>query len=84
MFAQGHAIDLILLVLGIEFIVLVHRQRWSARAATLRLLPGALMVLAVRAAVTGAGWPWIALALTASLPVHLADLRFGAPLRRDI
>jgi uncharacterized membrane protein YeaQ/YmgE (transglycosylase-associated protein family) len=36
---------------------------------------GALILLAARAAITGADWPMIALPLALSFPVHLADLR---------
>ena len=61
---------------------LVRGCDWRFGAALLRLLPGALMILALRAALTGAGWPWIALALACSFPAHLADLMAGKP-RRD-
>jgi hypothetical protein len=38
------------------------------------------MMLGLRAALVGASWPWIALPLAASFPVHLVDLlRRGAP-----
>jgi hypothetical protein len=55
--------------------VLTRWYGWGGRAAALRLLPGALMLLALRAALLGLCWPWIALALAASFPAHLADLR---------
>ena len=58
----------------VEWLVLTRGRGWRGLDAALRLLPGALMLLALRAALTGAGWPWIALALAASFPVHLADL----------
>ncbi|MET3827605.1 MULTISPECIES: hypothetical protein [Sphingomonas] len=58
----------------VEWVVLTQRLKWTVRAATLRLLPGAMMLLALRAALTGLAWPWIALALAASFPAHLADL----------
>lgn len=74
LFASGHAVDIVLAVILLEAIVLVARGRPVVGVA-LALLPGALMLLAVRAALTGAGWPWIALALAASFPVHLLDLR---------
>jgi hypothetical protein len=61
-------------VLLVEGGWLTRQRRWRARDAALRLAPGALMVLAVRFALTGLAWPWIALALAASFPVHLADL----------
>lgn len=63
-----------LVVLTIEFAWLVRARRWSATTALLRLLPGALMMVALRLALTDATWPWIALALAASFPAHLADL----------
>lgn len=74
LFAQGHAVDVILLVMAGELAWLWRVSRWTASAATLRLLPGALMLLALRAALTGMTWPWIAVALLLSFPAHLADL----------
>lgn len=74
-FASGRAVDLVLLVLAGEFAWLVARGGWRASDAALRLLPGALILLALRAALTGAGWRWTALLLALSLPAHLADLR---------
>ena len=41
----------------------------------LMLLPGLLLMLAIRAALDGAAWPWVPAALAASLLAHLADLR---------
>lgn len=74
LFAQGHAVDLILVILLIEAVWLLRWRGWPALTVALRLLPGACMVLAVRAALTGMGWPWIALTLAASFPLHLADV----------
>ncbi|WP_188446278.1 hypothetical protein [Sphingomonas psychrolutea] len=74
LFGQGHAVDLILGVMLLEWLLLTRGRGWRKGDAALRLLPGALMVLALRAALTGAGWWWIALALAASFPVHLADI----------
>lgn len=53
---------------------LTRWRGWPIPDAVLRLLPGALMLLALRAALTGVTWPWIALALAASFPAHLADV----------
>ena len=39
------------------------------------LLPGLFLMLAIRAALDGAAWPWVPLALAASLIAHLADIR---------
>ncbi|MBA3811885.1 MAG: hypothetical protein H0X27_09670 [Caulobacteraceae bacterium] len=41
----------------------------------LALAPGVCLLLALRATLTGAGWPWIAAFLAASFPVHILDLR---------
>jgi hypothetical protein len=72
--ASGRAIDVMLVVLLIELVWLVVRGR-EPMSVALALLPGALIVIALRGAVTGADWWWIAAPLAASLPVHLADLR---------
>lgn len=77
LFASGHAADLVLAVLALEALLLLRAGRALADVLLL-LLPGALMMLALRAALVGAPWPWIALPLAASFPVHLADL-----VRRD-
>lgn len=75
---SGHLADLILLVMAVEFAVLYWRgrARGLTRAADLlfALGPGACLVLALRAAMTAAGPLWIGAAVTASLPLHLADL----------
>ncbi len=99
LFARGHAADLVLAFMVIEFIWLVRatgaigvraarastdlgltaeakRPRGSrAIDAAFALLPGAAMIVAVRAALTGQAWWWVALPLALSLPLHLADLR---------
>lgn len=73
LFASGHAADVILAALLLEALWLL-RCRWPARTVVAMLLPAALIVLGLRAALTGAGWPWIALPLALSFPAHLADL----------
>ena len=78
LFASGHAADLVLAVMVIELAWLIGRG-WRPVDALLRLGPGALMLIALRAALTGLDWQWIALPLALSFPVHLADLaRRGA------
>lgn len=74
LFTSGHAVDFVLLVIGLEFVWLVNRLRWRASDALLCLGPGALMLLALRAALVGFDWRWIALPLLASFPLNLADL----------
>lgn len=72
-FSSGHAADLVLAVLVLEALLLLRAGRPAIDVALL-LLPGACMMLGLRAALVGASWPWIALPLAASFPVHLADL----------
>ena len=72
LFASGHAVDIVLGVLALEAGWLVWRGRRDALSA---LLPGALILLALRAALTGAPWWAVAGWLMLSLPAHLYDLR---------
>lgn len=74
LYAQGHAIDLILGIVLLEALWLMRWQGWTLRAAAACLLPGVILLLALRAALVGMAWPWIALALVLSFPAHLADL----------
>lgn len=60
--------------MAVELVWLAAAGKWRVADALLRLGPGALMLLALRAALTGLDWRWIALPLLASFPVHLADL----------
>ena len=75
LFGDGHAADVILGVLAIEAAWLHLARRWNLLAILALLGPAALIVLGLRAALTGADWWWIALPLAASLPLHLMDLR---------
>lgn len=74
LFASGHAADLVLGVLLCEaaWLRVAKGWRWGTIAGLLG--PAALIVLGLRAALTGAAWWWIALPLAASLPLHLFDL----------
>ena len=40
----------------------------------LAFAPGVFLLLALRMALTGAGWAWIAVFLAASFPFHIADI----------
>jgi hypothetical protein len=75
---SGQAIDLVLLVIAVEFVGLLFLRRKSWRRAApdlfLALMPGVLLLVALRLALTGSGWEWIALAVAASFPFHIADL----------
>jgi hypothetical protein len=79
LFASGLAVDIALAVIGVEFLVLLFRRpAGSRRVGVLDLIlalgPGACLMLALRAALTGGGALPVALWLTASLPLHLADI----------
>jgi len=41
----------------------------------LALLPGALLLIALRCALTGVKWQWAAAFVTLSRPVHLLDIQ---------
>lgn len=73
-------VDLILVFVALEAVLLVawHR-RTGGGVAPADLLPnlaaGFCLLAALRVALGGAAWPWIALALLGSLIAHLLDLR---------
>lgn len=75
LFASGHAADVILGVLGLEALWLRYARGWRWGAIIGLVGPAVLIVLGLRAALTGASWWWIALPLAASLPLHIIDLR---------
>ena len=79
LFSTGLIADIMLAFMALEAIVLVLYQRKTNRGLTPRavfwmLLPGACLVLAFRAALVGASWQWVALAVSVSLLAHLGYL----------
>jgi len=82
LFDSGRAVDIVLLVMLIELVWLVARGGWRLSDALFRTAPGALMLLALRSALIGSEWRWIALPLLLSFPVHLADLARSTDLAR--
>ncbi len=79
MFSSGRVVDLILLIIAVEFAVLSWRDRRRDLPAAMlglfvSLAPGACLLLALRAALTCASWLWVAGWLILSLPLHIADL----------
>ena len=79
LFTSGRAIDVALLCIAVEIVLLLvirQRTRRGLRPVDLlgQLLAGALLLLGVRCAVTGADYRWTAACLTASFPAHLFDL----------
>lgn len=73
LFSSGHAADIVLFALLCEGFWLASRG-WPLRTLASMLLPAALIVLGLRAALVGASWPWISLPIAASFPIHLADV----------
>jgi len=79
-FSSGHAIDLVLIVLGLETVGFYILWRWrgcgiSPLTQLLIVATGGALLLAARAALTGAGWYWVGFFLIAALAAHLTDLR---------
>ena len=70
-------IDLIIALTMIEAAVLIawRRRPASRMSVPLMLLPGIFLLLAVRAGLAGAAWPWVPAALAAALVAHLLDVR---------
>lgn len=79
LFDSGRAADLVLLALALEAAGLWALRRFAGRGPGLApllpfLLAGAAFALALRAALTGAGWAWVALPLLGAFAAHLWDL----------
>jgi hypothetical protein len=79
LFASGRVVDLIIAFVVLEAILVVAFRRWTGRGPSVGgflacILPGLMLMLALRAALVGADWPWIALCLSAALVGHLTDL----------
>jgi hypothetical protein len=72
LFASGRIIDAILLLTVLEAGFLLWRRRADL---VLTLLSGLGVMVALRLALAGADWRWLALALLASLAAHVADLK---------
>ena len=79
LFASGHVVDVVLLVMLLEAGLLLayrYRTRRGPSAAELLsvLVPGVFLLLALRGALVGAGITSIAACLIAALLAHVADL----------
>ena len=80
LFATGRAADLALLVLALEAAGLAAWRRRGGRGpAPAELagfwIAGAGLLLALRGALRGARWGWVALPLAGAGAAHLADVR---------
>jgi hypothetical protein len=81
LFASGRIVDAILVLTLAEAAFVVWYQRRTGRGPAPgpfvgNLLSGASLLLALRCALGGAWWGWIALCLLGSLMTHLGDLRW--------
>ncbi|MGJ4895318.1 hypothetical protein ACQR2B_09980 [Bradyrhizobium oligotrophicum] len=80
LFRGPHLVDLILAVVAVEFAAVAwiwqrHRRGISPRALFPNLLAGVFLLLALRCALIGAPWFWLAGCLAASGLANAADLR---------
>ena len=78
-FSSGLLADIILAVMVAEALLLLLYRKVTGRGLApadllAMLLAGACLVLALRAVLTGSGWPVVALCLLAALLAHLMDL----------
>jgi hypothetical protein len=80
-FASGRAVDVVLAVLTAEAAWLKMRGNFWADIWP-ALLPAVLMMIALRAALTGMAWPFVSVPLALAFPVHLYDLHRRGMLRR--
>lgn len=77
--ANGRLVDAVIALVLLEALLLawLHRRhgRGPAPADFLgNLAAGLFLLLALRGALVGAAWPWIAASLLAALAAHLYDL----------
>jgi uncharacterized membrane protein YhaH (DUF805 family) len=78
-FASGRVIDALMVLLAVEGLILIavrrHRGLGSAAwMAALIVVPGLLLMLAVKLALINADWRLIAVTLAAAGAVHAADV----------
>lgn len=76
---SGQVADLVLLCLVVEAAALAAFRWRTGRglgmaAMAALILPGVMLALALRAALTDAWWGWVGLALAGALIAHVADL----------
>lgn len=80
LFASGRVVDLVLALVAAEAVLLACHRLRSGRGVPVAealafLLSGACLLLALRAALVGASWEWIAVPLAGAGAAHLLDLR---------
>ena len=77
---SGQLIDIILVLIVLEFLLLLavsrrQQSHFGLRDFAFTLVSGACLLAALRLAIAGADPAWILLCLTAALAAHLFDLR---------
>ena len=80
LFQSGRVVDLIIGLMMIETAALIAYRRFSGRGVAIKavltnIAAGGCLLLALRAAMTGAEWTWVAIPVSIALPLHLLDLR---------
>ena len=78
-FSSGRAVDLAIAMTVMEGVVLAVYHRATGRGVApkqyvLNVLSGLCLMLALRFALTGSAWLWVALALSASGVIHAVDM----------
>ena len=78
--ARGHVVDVAIAVIVAEAFALLAYRRLTGRGPAAReylvhLGAGLALMLALRAALSGLAWPWLALALLLAGAAHFVDLR---------
>ena len=76
---SGHLVEAILGLTVLEWLVLAAYHRRTGRGVAPRefsrnLVSGMALLLALREALAGASWVWIAACLTLALLAHVSDL----------
>lgn len=79
LFADGRIVDVAIALLLLEALLLLwlrakHRRGPAPADLLGNLAAGLFLLLALRAALAGAAWTWIAASLTAALAAHVFDL----------
>ncbi|WP_043749538.1 hypothetical protein [Imhoffiella purpurea] len=78
-FTSAHAIDVVLILIGLEAILLILLWRkgrcpLSPGLTLLILAPGTCLLLAARAALAGGSWTLVSSLFLVALVIHLTDL----------
>jgi uncharacterized membrane protein len=79
LFTSGRIVDVVLAVIALEVVAVAIHRRVTGRGIAVadllaNLASGICLLVALRAALTGQSWVWVAAALSASLVGHLLDL----------